>query len=79
MRSGVRGTIRAATVPAMVQTPTAHRREPTAEEVTISETYVMKPRTDAQGVIMDSFKAKHLGYEDLLWAILNTKEFLFNH
>ena len=24
-------------------------------------------------------KAKRRGYEDLLWAILNTKEFLYNH
>jgi hypothetical protein len=57
----------------------AFSREPTAEEVRISETYVAKPRTDAQGKPLDSQRSKRTGYEDLLWAILNTKEFLYNH
>ena len=57
----------------------AFSREPSADEVRISESYVLKPRTDAQGKPLDSQKAKRQGYEDLLWAIINTKEFLFNH
>ena len=57
----------------------AFSREPTADEVRISETYVAKPRTDATGKPLDSQRAKRNGYEDLLWAILNTKEFLYNH
>lgn len=57
----------------------AFSREPTADEIRISETYVAKPRTDAQGHPLDSQRAKRQGYEDLLWAIVNTKEFLFNH
>ena len=59
--------------------PEGNGREPTADELRIGESYVLKPRTDAKGLAMDSFKSKHLGYEDLLWAIINTKEFLFNH
>lgn len=57
----------------------AYSREPDADEVRISETYVAKPRTDAQGKPLDSQRAKRQGYEDLLWAIINTKEFLYNH
>jgi hypothetical protein len=57
----------------------AFSREPTADEVRISENYVAKPRTDAAGKPLDSQRAKRNGYEDLLWALLNTKEFLYNH
>ena len=57
----------------------AFSREPTADEVRISENYVVKPRNDAAGKPLDSQRAKRNGYEDLLWALLNTKEFLYNH
>lgn len=57
----------------------AFSREPDADEVRISETYVAKPRTDSQGKPLDSQRAKRQGYEDLLWALINTKEFLYNH
>lgn len=57
----------------------AFSREPTAEEIRIAETHLLKPRTDAQGKPLDSQRAKRNGYEDLLWALMNTKEFLYNH
>lgn len=57
----------------------AFSREPTSEEVHIAETHLAKPRVDAGGKPLDSQQAKRQGYEDLLWAILNTKEFLYNH
>ncbi|MEZ5386401.1 MAG: DUF1549 and DUF1553 domain-containing protein [Prosthecobacter sp.] len=57
----------------------AFSREPTADEVKIAESYLLKPRTDAQGKPLDSQRAKRNGYEDLLWALINTKEFLYNH
>ncbi|MCB1279675.1 DUF1549 and DUF1553 domain-containing protein, partial [Prosthecobacter sp.] len=57
----------------------AYSREPTADEVKIAETHLLKPRTDSAGKPLDSQRAKRNGYEDLLWALLNTKEFLYNH
>jgi hypothetical protein len=57
----------------------AYSREPDAEELRIAEAHVTKPRTDAAGKPLDSQRAKRQGYEDLLWALMNTKEFLYNH
>jgi len=57
----------------------AFSRQPAPEEVRIAETYLNQPRSDAQGKPIDSQRAKRQGYEDLLWAIINTKEFLYNH
>lgn len=57
----------------------AYSREPTADEVKIAETHLLKPRIDSAGKPLDSQRAKRNGYEDLLWALLNTKEFLYNH
>jgi hypothetical protein len=54
-------------------------REPDADEVRIAETHLAKPRADAQGKPLDSQQSKRQGYEDLIWALINTKEFLYNH
>ncbi|MCY2976792.1 MAG: DUF1553 domain-containing protein [Planctomycetota bacterium] len=58
---------------------TAFSREPSREELSIAEDYLNKPRNDAQDKPIDPARAKRMAYEDLLWAIVNTKEFLFNH
>jgi hypothetical protein len=57
----------------------AYARQPTAEETKIATDYLAQPRTDAQGKPVDPVRAKRLAYEDLIWAMLNTKEFLYNH
>ena len=43
-------------------------REPTTEELTALESYLEGRHADRAGA-----------YEDILWAVINTKEFLFNH
>jgi hypothetical protein len=57
----------------------AFSREPTAEEIKIADDYVNQIRTDAEDKPLDSQRSKRMGYEDLFWAIINTKEFLYNH
>ncbi|WP_437188320.1 DUF1549 and DUF1553 domain-containing protein [Planctomicrobium sp. SH668] len=54
-------------------------REPRPEEIQIAESYLAKPRFDAQGNALPTDQAKRQTYEDLIWAILNTKEFIVNH
>ena len=57
----------------------AYGRPPDAQELRIAETYLAKPREDNQGKPLDSQRATRMGYEDLIWALINTKEFLYNH
>jgi hypothetical protein len=57
----------------------AFSREPRPEEAQIAEAYLAKSRFDAQGKPLEPQKAKRQAYEDLLWALINTKEFLYNH
>ncbi|SIN79570.1 Protein of unknown function [Singulisphaera sp. GP187] len=57
----------------------AYSREPSVAELKVTEAYVARPRVDAQGKPLDPARAKREAYEDLLWAIINTKEYLYNH
>ncbi len=57
----------------------AYARQPEAAELALAKTHIDKPRTAPDGKPMEPVAAKRQGYEDILWAILNTKEFLFNH
>jgi hypothetical protein len=45
----------------------AYSRQPDAEELRIATEHLATPR------------GKRQAYEDLIWALLNTKEFLYNH
>jgi len=57
----------------------AYARAPEASELALAREYLGKPRKGADGQPLDAAHSKRLGYEDVLWAVLNTKEFLFNH
>jgi hypothetical protein len=57
----------------------AFARDPAQEELDVSMSYLEKKRADAGEKVGDVKAAGKMAYEDLVWALLNTKEFLFNH
>ncbi len=57
----------------------AFAREPRAEEWAKSEAYLGRERLDTKGQPLDPARARREAYEDILWALINTKEFLYNH
>ena len=57
----------------------AFAREPQSHEQAVAEEYLARPREDAEGKPLPPAQARRLAYEDLLWALINTKEFLYNH
>jgi len=54
-------------------------RAPRPAELETALAYLRKPREDAEGKPMEAGLSRKSAYEDLLWALVNTKEFLFNH
>lgn len=54
-------------------------RTPKAPERQTAMDFLARPRADAEGVALAPAKARTAAYEDLIWAVLNTKEFLYNH
>lgn len=50
---------------------TAYSREPTEQELLAAVGYLTEHGTNTED--------REMAYEDLLWVIINTKEFLFNH
>lgn len=57
----------------------AFSREPDAEELQVAIEYVQQIPTDAEGKPIDANQAARQNYQDLIWALMNSKEFLFNH
>jgi hypothetical protein len=41
--------------------------------------FLNEPRVDAAGNPVDPTKVAIENMQDLIWALINTKEFLFNH
>ncbi len=56
----------------------AFAREPDAKEIALAKSHLEKKPVVKDGK-PDEATAKRQAYEDILWALLNTKEFLFNH
>jgi hypothetical protein len=54
-------------------------RPPTSAEEEIALAHIKKPREDADGKPVAPAASSKSAYEDLIWALVNTKEFLFNH
>ena len=57
----------------------AYARPPRSEELATAVAYVNEPRTDPAGKPIPANVAAQESFKDLLWALINTKEFLFNH
>lgn len=57
----------------------AFSREPRPDELKAALSYLAEPRTNAAGQKVDALQATRENFQDLLWAMMSTKEFLFNH
>lgn len=57
----------------------AFSRDPRSDELLIAEDYFRQPRTSPSGQTLDQVAAERENFQDLIWALINTKEFLFNH
>ena len=57
----------------------AFSREPRPEELKTALDFLAQLQLDAQGKSINSSKMGRENFQDLIWALINTKEFLFNH
>ncbi|WP_164100777.1 DUF1549 and DUF1553 domain-containing protein [Candidatus Laterigemmans baculatus] len=57
----------------------AFSRPPLPEELETAVAYLNEPLLDASGKPLAPEAAEKQSFQDLIWALMNTKEFLFNH
>ena len=57
----------------------AFGREPRKDEMNIALGYLSEVRLNAAGQPIDPQRVARENFQDLIWALMNTKEFLFNH
>ncbi len=57
----------------------AFSREPRPEELQAALDYLQEPIETPDGKPMNSSQAARQNFQDIIWALINTKEFLFNH
>jgi hypothetical protein len=57
----------------------AFSRKPRPEEMATAIAYLNEPLTDAAGKAISTSTAARGNFQDLIWALMNSKEFLFNH
>jgi hypothetical protein len=54
-------------------------RHPRSTELQTATEFLTAPQTDAAGNPIDPARAQQEAFQDLIWALLNTREFQFNH
>jgi predicted DNA-binding protein len=54
-------------------------RTPDGDEQKMAAAHLARERKGPDGQPLPAAAAKRQAYEDLVWALMNTKEFLFNH
>jgi hypothetical protein len=57
----------------------AFSRAPREAELAVAREHLSKERLSPDGKSMDPTASRKMAYEDLIWALINSKEFLFNH
>lgn len=57
----------------------AYSRQPSPEELRFALDYLSEPVLGNDGKPIDESNARRRNLEDFVWALMNTKEFLFNH
>lgn len=57
----------------------AFSREPKSDELKHAVDFLTEPKLNPDGKPKDPQQAARESYQDLIWALVNTKEFLFNH
>ncbi len=57
----------------------AYSRDPRAEELQIARAYLEKCSAKSSDEKGNPINGRRTAYEDMVWALVNTKEFLFNH
>lgn len=57
----------------------AFSRRPRPDELKTAVDYLNEPLTDAAGKPIAKSVAARQNFQDLIWALMNSKEFLFNH
>ncbi len=57
----------------------AFSREPRPQELQVAVDYLQAPGEPVNGQPPDAQQIRRENYQDLIWALINTKEFLFNH
>lgn len=57
----------------------AFSRKPRPDEMATAIAYLNEPLTDAAGKPIAKNTAARGNFQDLIWALMNSKEFLFNH
>jgi hypothetical protein len=57
----------------------AFARAPSADELRVALEYLEKKKQDVENSGEQGVSYRQIAYEDIMWALINTKEFLFNH